>query len=768
MITDRKLFFNNTNGGMGEVGMSLSNDGMNTSRQQMGTDNEDTDTSNHNIIYSETAVESSGATSATEFQAMRKDSVVQPTPMQNVSTNGLLPPNAQKFPENMSMNIPMDNSFNLSKKKGHIPSPTSMSEDGSESQGLMMSAFGTTSSRVPMVNNERKRSRIHLDNTNMTPSQNISRSMSRTSMSSNYQSAASPSQFSTNQIISSMSDINIKNSPNSSTMLSEVPIIHKVIPSQGPINGGIEVTLLGVRFKEGLIVKFGDNLALSTECWSDSTIITYLPPALNAGQVYVTVTDPNGTAEQQMISNQLKKAIFTYVDNTDRQLIELALQIVGLKMNGRLEDARFIAKRIVGSDGSSPGLQGSNNNSPNNINSNGQYSMDNQVKYSDEILITKVVKNLNTTSNLSMCDNLGRTLLHLASLKGYFKLVSTLIKKGARIDDKDSFDFTPLHFACVSGDVKIIRILLDCGADKNRKTKHGLLPLELFEINHGYGEKEHSDHMTEVVKMFTEDESAESGMGRKLSTSSFNSSIFDSESLQSENANSHDNEIDNEYPVYSDGSDYEDSDYEEEEDEDSDLLPIEQAHVTNEQCDEHEPGNETHKTEESAIDNTNNESLWNRVLHRINDDLPKYEDLFPRATDEGETSLTKTEQSRSGAAVLQRDISHTEDSQGSSEDEEEALQRGFNKFFQNRQNFQNDKMLLFFWIPLTLVLMTWFIFFNFGWRDNTIQYFSNLLTRYVRIGLAKILLGNERMKTAFREQFSNFQSTGILNDLIVG
>ena len=39
--------------------------------------------------------------------------------------------------------------------------------------------------------------------------------------------------------------------------------------------------------------------------------------------------------------------IFTYLAESDRALMELALQVIGMKMTGVVEDARKIAMRIV-------------------------------------------------------------------------------------------------------------------------------------------------------------------------------------------------------------------------------------------------------------------------------------------------------------------------------------------------------------------------------------------------------------------------------------
>ncbi|KAK7678243.1 hypothetical protein QCA50_018815 [Cerrena zonata] len=145
-----------------------------------------------------------------------------------------------------------------------------------------------------------------------------------------------------------------------------LPSIQRIIPAQGPIRGGIEVTLLGFNFRPGLAVKFGSNNALATHCWSETTIVTYLPPASQPGQVLVSFENH----ENMMLGGAQQQQVFTYTDDTDRQLIELALQIVGLKMNGKLEDAKNIAKRIVGSD---------NNNSNNN-----EYDSNEDLEYSND------------------------------------------------------------------------------------------------------------------------------------------------------------------------------------------------------------------------------------------------------------------------------------------------------------------------------------------------------------------------------------------------
>ena len=141
------------------------------------------------------------------------------------------------------------------------------------------------------------------------------------------------------------------------------PRIHRLIPSSGPIIGGIEVTILGSNFHPSLQLDctFGDVMASSTQRWSDNTLVCILPPRATSGVVAVWF---NGKKKDE---DGTPPCLFTYTDESDRALsvflltsfvltcshywdnrMELALQVVGLKMTGKLEDAKSVAMRIVG------------------------------------------------------------------------------------------------------------------------------------------------------------------------------------------------------------------------------------------------------------------------------------------------------------------------------------------------------------------------------------------------------------------------------------
>ncbi|SCU95713.1 LAMI_0F03422g1_1 [Lachancea mirantina] len=650
--------------------------------------------------------------------------------------------------------------MSLSVKNEPMLSPTSMGGDSSEAHATdaynQDRAQSMSSSAAEPRNSGFKRKRVAADEPSFSktfsdhgskslsishpPFSNSSSNVSLQQMNASTTHSQQPS----SHIMTATSSMLQEISEFTGSSQSSVPFIHRVIPGQGPVKGGIEITLLGSNFKPGMIVKFGENQALSTQCWSDTTLVTYLPPSSTSGQVLVTILNNTEGHPDPLTSSSNSKAIFTYVDDTDRQLIELALQIVGLKMNGKLEDARNIAKRIVGNDGGS-----SNDSTPSSANQNDYNQYSNQMPLSDEMLLLRVIKLLNSSSNLSMCDEEGQTMLHLSCLKGYFQLASSLIRAGARVNAKDSFGLTPLHFACLNGDARIIRLLVCCKANVHSEASNGITPRDLFVVNHDTDDERYEDFLNEVLELLEaagSDDDLSFSMGRKLSDSSFQSSVFDTESLNSLNDNV---QVHISRMIENPLSDDESEGFEEyEEDGDEGLLGDDEVFNVTPRRASHPNALRPNIPLEGSSTGQDETSLWNRVLNAINDELPKYEDLFPTNEKEKGLNIINSVNSldpRRPASSL------NEESQTSSEDEEEALQARINGFFQQRQKFQNDKMLLFFWLPVAIVLLTSFMIFEFGQDGNSIHHLSQVISDYLRTGIAKLMLGNERVKIAFQE-----------------
>lgn len=328
------------------------------------------------------------------------------------------------------------------------------------------------------------------------------------------------------------------------------PRISRLIPGEGPVHGGIEVTVLGENFIPDLVCVFGDSAAVPTHFWSSNTLVCVLPPSANPGPVVVGIkgvplTVESGTGLQ----------LFTYKDDSDRSLLELALQVVGLKMTGRLEDASAVAMRIVGNGNNTNGASphGSRNPSPSAngaggpTDTEGLFSRMNAATasvYSSpapsrpssrahsrrasivtlangssspntstatlplpytgpggetrnfEGTVIKFLSLLDLDPSLipgsapslplaqppiSHSNAQEHTLLHLATVLGFHRLVQFLLARNVDIDSPDRNGFTALHFAALYGRVAICRQLIDAGAHPAMRNLAGKTPLDIAE-----------------------------------------------------------------------------------------------------------------------------------------------------------------------------------------------------------------------------------------------------------------------------------------------
>ena len=179
--------------------------------------------------------------------------------------------------------------------------------------------------------------------------------------------------------------------------------------------------------------------------------------------------------------------------------MELALQVVGLKMTGKIEDAKNVAMRIVGNaggDGSDP--QGANNNimqlAPLSTtrdlrpllfarageNDNFESLIVDFLSIIDAPLDNSAPDSISTLDAISHASASGQqTLLHFASFLGFSSLTSFLVKHGADLDARDRNGFTPLHFAAISGSISCVSILVEAGADLAIVNVLGKTPREI-------------------------------------------------------------------------------------------------------------------------------------------------------------------------------------------------------------------------------------------------------------------------------------------------
>ncbi|ODQ64893.1 hypothetical protein NADFUDRAFT_66024 [Nadsonia fulvescens var. elongata DSM 6958] len=532
--------------------------------------------------------------------------------------------------------------------------------------------------------------------------------------------------------------------PKTAPSTTPFPVIQRIVPGSGTVRGGIEVTLLGSGFYNGLVAKFGDNISMATHCWNETTMVAHLPASAMPGPVIVSFASV-AIADPQ---------VFTYIDDTDRQLIELALQVVGLKMNGKLEDARDIARRIVGSN---TGFGNELQQPPRHQqNQNGQgHSMSDQ-----ESLVLKCLQlvdfdfdffypggqNTNTrgkvnNTNWQLRSNQGQTMLHLASALGYTHLVDELITRGSLIDSTDSNGMTALHFAALNGHQEVVvKLVRMAPSGVNKRNFAGHTPAEMTKdecIISTLGRM--GSGGIKVVKrvlpsLLLDASSDEESTSEESGNDDYQESDSDSEDADSNRGNFFTNNFNRPTRIL--------SHY---------LTNIKENAINN-----WENLAATTATATTAIARTRTgliespyQQLWNYFQKQDNNNNsdeegsapPSYDEIFPCGNnpEENDNEPRDVEQSSSGpvvdysGAVLDTDkdlsdlklpttlplsgvvattsTSTLTSASSSSEtttvmSEDEVLQAWKDK----RKQLQNDRMLFFFWLPVLIFLLVWMSF----------------------------------------------------------
>ncbi|KAJ3065110.1 SPT3 Dosage dependent suppressor of Ty-induced promoter mutations-like protein [Podochytrium sp. JEL0797] len=276
-------------------------------------------------------------------------------------------------------------------------------------------------------------------------------------------------------------------------------LINRIIPGEGPIQGGVEITILGEHMHNGLIAVFGDLEAITTQVWGSTTLICILPPSSTPGPVPVTLKAIAGFAggPSSPVSDATAPVTFMYKDDLDRSLMELALQVVGLRMTGSLDSARNvcyllcarvrvclciyidefpssldaqIAMRIVNQtaqetmNDSSLSFDELKRNQLETAILNALFSMEEQETTDD--LSSSPHHQVVLTSLLDMTfhPSHGLNMLHIAALAGMTTLVKYLVSLDCDVDPRDRNGFTPLMFCVQSGQWECARILVRAGA----------------------------------------------------------------------------------------------------------------------------------------------------------------------------------------------------------------------------------------------------------------------------------------------------------------
>ncbi|KAI8137392.1 hypothetical protein BJV82DRAFT_358156 [Fennellomyces sp. T-0311] len=191
------------------------------------------------------------------------------------------------------------------------------------------------------------------------------------------------------------------------------PTLERLVPAQGPTYGGVEVTILGSGFYRGLTCLFGEHHA-ATVYWNPNTLVCVLPPAAHPGPVVVSFKQHSLVLEGQDVP------LFTYYDANDQALLELALQVVGLKTTGKLHDAKHIAMRIVQGGDHNPFLL-------QNSLSGGTNDDEHVISFQQKVIHALDYFHVTAKELIQARLSTGHTLLHLATWIGYDKLASKII-----------------------------------------------------------------------------------------------------------------------------------------------------------------------------------------------------------------------------------------------------------------------------------------------------------------------------------------------------
>ncbi|EPS25756.1 hypothetical protein PDE_00692 [Penicillium oxalicum 114-2] len=266
-------------------------------------------------------------------------------------------------------------------------------------------------------------------------------------------------------------------------------VIHKLVPAEGSITGGTEVTLLGSGFYPGMEVVFGDTLATTTTFWGDKCLNCLTPPALQPGLVAVVFKHEHPTFGQVQQPQPLmpkQQQFFRYVDDRELQMYRLALNILGQKL-GSQADAFQTAQQIMGSDPNAlfnmqKDMSGAGNAGGHQRQVPGHES---QGKFSDlDSKMLTYLEYIDLDNNprpprFNSRSATGQTLLHFAASLGLTRFVAGLLARGANPDIQDNTGNTPMHLAALHGHAHLINRLRLAGANANARSLRGFTPADM-------------------------------------------------------------------------------------------------------------------------------------------------------------------------------------------------------------------------------------------------------------------------------------------------
>lgn len=291
-------------------------------------------------------------------------------------------------------------------------------------------------------------------------------------------------------------------------MTPKMPLIHmrrrvlKVCPADGPLLGGVDVTVFGEGFTKDQTIIFFGSIPSTIICFvSSSIVIVRLPPAIVPGPVQVQLNTKNEQTEKNMTEtnfetkninvhsenrnlfdiyssteylrsskpfelpdSRLKSGngsmeisnlvIFTYKNDLDSAMMELALQLIGMKMTGQVDDARNVAFRIISELSPATKMESFNSNMEGKVNLKLLKEITDLTER-EKLLITCLVTNVHiTVADLASIRTAGgQTLLHLAAYSRFDHLFEYLgaLGKGILLKQLDGNQLSPVDILFLAG-----------------------------------------------------------------------------------------------------------------------------------------------------------------------------------------------------------------------------------------------------------------------------------------------------------------------------
>ncbi|KAF8970256.1 SPT3 Dosage dependent suppressor of Ty-induced promoter mutations-like protein, partial [Entomortierella lignicola] len=215
-----------------------------------------------------------------------------------------------------------------------------------------------------------------------------------------------------------------------------IALISHMTPNSGTVRGGTLVTIHGTGFTVGevMYVCFGENLVPIIP--QRDHMLECITPASNKAET-VPVFAMN------TIESNVAQATFTYVDDNEKELIKLALQRmlnISARMEGPVDNVLSRANEFAlwndllqGDDSSISSLNGSS-----------YANLEDMVVKSLQILDTQSSKNI---EGVSIVNNTGHTMLHLAVALQYESLVKDLLVRSVDMGVQDKNGLTALDWA---------------------------------------------------------------------------------------------------------------------------------------------------------------------------------------------------------------------------------------------------------------------------------------------------------------------------------